>query len=74
MGITPDMREKLYERANGCCECEMKRCPQHTGRCGAMLRGPWGAHRKSAGRSYRLGNLTAMCQTCHRNTPTYGRG
>ena len=78
MRIVPALTEKtrrdLYERAGGKCECTMKTCDHHTGRCNAMLRGPWEAHRLRAGGNYVLSNLKAMCRTCHRNTPSYGRG
>ncbi len=70
MGI----REDVFERADGKCECKMSICSHHTGRCGAMLRGEWEVHRITAGGSYTLSNVIAMCQTCHRNTPTYGAG
>ena len=72
--LTQAMRISLHTRAGGKCECEMIRCTHHTGRCNAMLRGEWEAHRLRAGGEYVLSNLKAMCQTCHRNTPTYGRG
>ena len=69
MGI----REDVHKRAGGKCECTMTRCSQHTGRCGVMLRGEWEIHRINAGGPYTLSNVKAMCQTCHRNTPSYGR-
>lgn len=72
--LTQQMRDDLYRRAGGRCECTMLRCTHHAGRCPAALRGPWEAHRLNAGGQYVLSNLLAMCQTCHRNTPSYGRG
>ena len=74
MSISQKVRNDLYDRANGRCECTMSSCSHHEGRCNAMLRGPWEAHRLRAGGSYVLSNLKAMCQTCHRNTPSYGTG
>ena len=68
------LRDDVYARAGGRCECTMKVCPRHIGRCTARLRGPWEMHRRTAGGSYTLSNVVAMCQTCHRNTPSYGRG
>lgn len=68
------IREEVYERSGGKCECTMKTCSHHTGRCNAMLRGEWEVHRINAGGPYTLSNVVAMCQTCHRNTPSYGRG
>jgi hypothetical protein len=68
------LRDEVRERAGGRCECTMKTCSHHRGRCNAILRGEWEMHRRSAGGPYTLGNVIAMCQTCHRNTRTYGRG
>ena len=67
-------RDDLFKRANGLCECTTKTCNHHTGRCNAMLRGDWEMHRTTAGGAYTLSGTTAMCQTCHRKTPTYGSG
>ena len=66
-------RDDMYNRANGRCECTMKSCG-HFGRCPAMLRGEWELHRITAGGPYIATNVAAMCQTCHRNTPSYGVG
>ncbi len=68
------IRDEVYKRAGGKCECKMKACSHHTGRCNAMLRGEWEVHRLIAGGTYTLSNVIAMCQTCHRKTPSYGRG
>ena len=74
MTVSTETRMKLYQRAGGRCECEMKVCAHHTGRCTHQLRGSnWHAHHRSAGGGDHLGNLIAMCVTCHKNTPTYGR-
>lgn len=67
------IRDEVRKRAGGRCECTMTTCG-HRGRCNAILRGEWEMHRRTAGGPYTLGNITAMCQTCHRNTRTYGRG
>lgn len=72
--LTQSTRAELFKRARGKCECTMVSCIHHVGRCNAMLRGEWEAHRVRAGGAYILSNLTAMCQTCHRNTPSYGVG
>ena len=66
-------RDDVYNRAGGKCECKMKTCG-HSGRCSAMLRGEWEIHRITAGGPYSLSNVVAMCQGCHRNTPSYGAG
>jgi len=68
------IRDDVYKRSGGKCECTMKTCTNHTGRCNAMLRGAWHVHRITAGGAYVLSNVIGMCQTCHRNTPSYGRG
>lgn len=67
------LREDVYERAGGQCECRMLSCG-HTGRCPTMLRGEWEVHRLSAGGEYVPSNVIGMCQTCHRKTPSYGVG
>ena len=76
MAVTAAIRQALYDRAGGKCECSMRVCAHHRSgvRCNAMLRGPWEAHHQTAGGPDTLSNLTAMCQRCHRNTRTYGRG
>lgn len=66
-------RDDVYNRAGGRCECKMKTC-DHSGRCPAMLRGEWEIHRITAGGPYTLSNVVAMCQSCHRNTPSDGAG
>jgi len=67
------LREDVRERAGGRCECTMTTCG-HRGRCKAMLRGEWELHRRSAGGPYTMSNVVGMCQMCHRNTRTFGRG
>jgi len=71
MTISEETRRKLYERAKGQCECIMKTC-SHTGRCPHELGTGWEAHHRVSGGSDDLGNLIAMCATCHKNTRTYG--
>lgn len=67
-------RDDVFQRAGGKCQCTMSTCSHHTGRCNAMLRGEWEIHRATAGGSYIPSNVKAMCQRCHRNTPSYGVG
>lgn len=69
MGI----REDVFARAGGRCECTMSTCG-HSGRCPAMLRGEWEVHRITAGGPYTPSNVKAMCQMCHRKTPSFGAG
>ncbi len=71
---TQELRDAVYKRAGGRCECTMKSCSRHAGRCTAELRGEWEVHRLSAGGAYALSNVIGMCQMCHRNTPSYGVG
>jgi hypothetical protein len=71
---TQELRDAVYNRAGGKCECTMGACSHHTGRCNAMLRGEWEVRRITAGGAYTLSNVKGMCQTCHHNTPSYGRG
>ena len=68
------LKDDVYESAGGRCQCTMKTCGHHTGRCNALLRGEWEVHRLTAGGPYTPSNVIAMCETCHRNTPTYGVG
>jgi len=74
MSISQATRQALYARANGQCECMMQ-CGHHASRrCSHKLNPGWETHRRVAGGDYTLGNLTAMCVTCHKNTRTYGTG
>ncbi len=58
-------RDDVFKQAGGRCQCIMKACSDHTGRCNAMLRGDWEIHRTTAGEAYTLSSVKAMCQTCH---------
>jgi len=71
---TQTLRDAVYRRAGGRCECSMVICGHHTGRCPEPLRGEWELHRLTAGEPYTLGNVVGMCQSCHRNMPSYGVG
>lgn len=71
---TPAFRADVHKRAGGLCECTMQGCGHHRGRCNALLRGEWECHKLNANGDYILSNVLGMCQTCHRNTPSYGRG
>ena len=75
MAISQATRKELYARAGGRCECTMRVC-DHTGRrCSRGLStGYWDAHHRNASGPDTVGNLIAMCATCHKNTRTYGRG
>jgi hypothetical protein len=70
-----ELREDVYKRQKGICGCQMKTCTQHSGKkCDAILRGAWEVHRITAGGDYVPSNVIGLCQTCHRNTPSYGVG
>ncbi len=76
MAISETVRLELYRRANGQCECTMSVCSHHRvgQRCPhKLIAESWEAHHKTSGGPDTLSNLIAMCATCHKNTPTYGR-
>jgi len=77
MAITKEIKIKLFHRAGGRCECTMRVCSHHKpgARCNhSLVPGHWDAHHRVAGGPDNLGNLVAMCATCHKNTRSYGRG
>jgi len=73
--LTAFTRQLLYNRAGGRCQCTMHLCAHHRGghRCPHRLAEGWQAHRISPSKGYVLSNLAAMCKTCHKNTPSFGR-
>jgi hypothetical protein len=74
--LTDEVRQALYNRARGQCECTMTVCRHHIAgmRCSnRLIKGYWEAHRRVAGGAYTLSNLIAMCDQCHVNTYSYGR-
>jgi len=76
MSITTETKKKLYSRAGGRCECTMSACDHHRAgsRCPrSLVTRYWEAHHRNANGPDSLGNLIAMCATCHKNTRTYGR-
>ncbi len=76
MAVTEETRRQLFQRAGGQCECTMSVCSHHRAgsRCPHKLNPGWEAHHRSTGGPDTLGNLVALCVTCHKNTPSYGRG
>jgi len=74
MAVSEETRKALYQRAGGRCECTMRVCDHHRAgyRCPHALNPGWEAHHRTAGGPDNLGNLIAMCVTCHKNTRTYG--
>ena len=75
MAISEKMRQELYQRSGGRCECKMTVCSHHRAgvRCSNLLKAGWDAHHKTAGGLDTLSNLIAMCLECHKNTRTYGK-
>jgi len=76
MTVSKETRRTLYDRAGGRCECKMSVCDHHRAgsRCPHLLRGSsWEAHHRATEGPDSLGNLMAMCATCHKNTRTFGR-
>lgn len=74
MAFSEETKLAAYRRAGGKCECTMKICSHHTGRCNRQLN-RWHAHHMTsvaAGGSDALSNCLAMCVECHQNTRTYG--
>ncbi len=68
MAVSQGTKRALHARAGGKCECTMSVC-DHRGRCTRHLSpGNWDAHHRSSSGSGALGNLIAMCGTCHKNT------
>lgn len=69
------LRDEVYKRANGVCECTMKTCKHHEGRrCHVKLTGEWHIHHIVAGGPDVLSNVKGLCPECHHNTPSYGEG
>ena len=58
------VREDAYKRADGLCECTMRTCNHHTGRCDAALSSHWELHRISTDGGYTINNVIAICETC----------
>lgn len=77
MAATKALKDALYKRANGHCECKMRSCDHH--RAGSkcprsLVPGYWQVHRLNTSGDYTLSNTKAYCKTCHKNTRSYGRG
>jgi len=75
MAFSEETKNQAWRRAGGKCECTLKTCSHHTGRCNSSL-SKWHAHHKVAvasGGDDTLSNCGALCVRCHENTRTYGR-
>jgi hypothetical protein len=69
MVVTPELRTRLYLRANGRCECTVGACSSHAPgrRCPHDLDENWTVRREISGLDT-LDNLTAVCQSCYQHT------
>lgn len=67
--VTPELRSRLYRRANGRCECTAGACAYHGSghRCPHDLGENWTVHHLTTGQDTPE-TLTAVCQTCHQHT------
>jgi hypothetical protein len=66
---TERLREAVYKRAGGLCECTMKTCNHRGARCNAVLGRNWELHRVSLDGGYILTNVIATCETCQSQLP-----
>jgi hypothetical protein len=72
MDVPVPLRDMLYRRADGRCECEMSIC-EHEGRCPAtLIPGTWESHPMLADGPATLSNLLAMCLRCHLRHKMFG--
>jgi hypothetical protein len=65
------LREQIYERARGACECTRQKCGHHAGRCLNSLGYSWELQRIQADGPSMAVNLIALCEQCYHNTPDY---
>jgi hypothetical protein len=71
MVLSDAMRNALFRRAGGRCECEMT-CEHHRGsRCFRELDEMFEAHRKNGGALDAPSTLVAMCPMCHASVRAY---
>jgi hypothetical protein len=66
--IPAEVRNALYQRAAGRCECQKRTC-QHPKelwhpRCTNILREDWKGHLIASDGEYGLSNLEALCRQC----------
>jgi len=72
MRDSPELRTRLYGRANGRCECTTNACRHHLAgqRCPHDLGANWHVHQRSASGPITMDSVVAMCETCHQNIRT----
>lgn len=68
---SPKLRERVYARAGGRCECRLRSCG-HLGHCSSALRDDWILYRTNASAPYVLSNVIGLCHACHSSPSTYG--
>lgn len=86
-GFPREVADKAFDRAQGYCECTRKECnhprPWLSARCtnlvvrasrGSEVSGGWEAHHKNRNGEEILSNCEVLCQTCHKQTSSYGQG
>jgi hypothetical protein len=69
------MKQVIYNRARGRCECSMKECAHHNAgvRCnGLLVSGQWWIYRKIASGPDTPANLIALCHKCYKNARAHG--
>ncbi|GAH97763.1 unnamed protein product [marine sediment metagenome] len=80
MGFADDVIESAWLRAGGQCKCT-RIGHRHKGQCNQQLfkaaRGKdtplgWEAHHVTAGGPDTLSNCEILCQSCHKQTGSYG--
>ena len=73
--VTEELKEQIYERAQGACECinATGRCAHHgpPGHCANSLGFSWEIQPKDVDGPVTVANLIAVCEQCYRNTPAY---
>ncbi|MCD6296559.1 MAG: HNH endonuclease [Deltaproteobacteria bacterium] len=80
MAFSESVVKQAWDRSGGRCECTRSTCG-HYSRCNKELlwasRGVessygWEAHHITAGGPDTVSNCEILCQSCHKNTRTYG--
>jgi hypothetical protein len=75
-----EVRRAVYQRSGGRCECRRSLCshPRVAGgeRCTRTFseNGRWELHRLTAGEDYTASGCQALCEECHEQTRSFGRG
>ena len=78
MAFSETVKDSVFARCGGRCECHREHtgqsAPHHGGRCHNTFtrHGAWEAHHIIAGGPDTASNCEALCQSCHVLTGTYG--